>query len=169
MKDREMFGGAVIVVGVFVVCLALVWFLRSRVAEQYVVRLADVPRVFEQLQQQGSEGSFAVFMFSDHGNAGEDHQTNLQFSVENGAVGLDWVLIGSMNISDERRVFDFLQARGAKPRRLTKNGVTYLRAEAGDLVQLAQHIMSRLYGVKPEDAVDLVPDGFTWQPSLATH
>jgi hypothetical protein len=128
------------------------------------VRLADVPKVFEQLKTQGSEGSFAAFMFSDHGKPGEENGINLQFSIEGGRVGLYWVLLAPVNIRDERRVFDFLSTRGSNPRRLTMNEVTYLRAEDGDLVQLCQHIMSGLYGVKSDEQMDLLPEGFTWTP-----
>ena len=120
--------------------------------------------VFQQLREHGTDGSFAVFMFSDHGKPGEENGINLQFSVENGTVGLDWVLLAPVNVRDEQRVFDFLKARHANPRRLTENGVTYLRVEEGDLVQLCQHIMSGLYGVKSGEQVDLLPEGFTWTP-----
>jgi len=163
MKDKEMVGGLFIVFGAVALCLALAWFIRSRVAEQYVVRLSDIPQVYEQLRVEGSDRSFAVFMFSDHGKLGEEGQVNLQFSIEDGAVGLDWVLIGPTNIRDEKRIFDFLKARGSMPARLEENGVRYLRTEKGDLVQLCQHIMNGLYGVKPTEEVDLVPEGFSWK------
>jgi hypothetical protein len=164
MKDKDMIGGIITVCGVVTVCLALVWFIRSRVAEQYAVRIADVPTVFQQLREHGTDGSFAVFMFSDHGKSGEENGINLQFSIERGTVGLDWVLLAPVNVRDEQRVFDFLKARHAKPRRLTENGVTFLRVEDGDLVRLCQDIMSGLYGVKANEALDLLPEGFAWKP-----
>ncbi|HEY7641681.1 MAG TPA: hypothetical protein VH814_18265 [Steroidobacteraceae bacterium] len=159
-----MIGGLVLICGLVAVCLSLVWFIRSRVAEQYVVHIADVPMVFQQLREHGSDGSFAAFMFSDHGRPGEKNQVDLQFSIENGTAGLDWVLLAPINVRDEQRAFDFLKARHAKPRRLAKNDVTYRRVEEGDLVQLCQHIMSGLYGVKADDPIDLVPEGFVWKP-----
>ena len=164
MKDKEMIGGLIIVCGAVALLLAIIWLIRSRVAEQYQVHIADVPMVFQQLRESGSEGAFAVFMFTDHGRLGEENGINLQFSIENGIIGLDWVLLAPVNVRDEQRVFDFLKARHAKPRRVTENGVTYLRAEEGDLVQLCQHIMSGLYGIKATEAVDLLPEGFSWKP-----
>ena len=159
-----MTGVLIGVCGAVAVLLTLAWFVRSRVAEQYEVHIADVPKIFEQLREQGSDGSFAVFIFTDHGRVGEEHGINLQFSIENGTVGLDWVLLAPVNVRDEQRVFDFLKARRARPRKLTENGVTYLRAEEGDLVQLCQHIMSGLYGIKANEPVDLLPEGFSWKP-----
>ena len=164
MRGRETIGGLIIVCGGVAVLFAIVWLIKSRVAEQYPVHIADVPKVFQQLREHGSDGSFAVFMFTDHGKLGEENGINLQFSIENGTVGLDWVLLAPVNIRDEQRVFDFLTARHARPRKLTENGVTYLRAEEGDLVQLCQHIMSGLYGIKANEAVDLLPEGFSWKP-----
>jgi hypothetical protein len=164
MKDNAMPAGLIISCGVLAGILCLVWLVRSRVAEQYVVHIDDVPRVFQQLQAHGREGSFAVFMFSEHGKPGDENGINLQFSIEHGRPGLDWVLAAPVNIRDERRVFEFLLARHAKPRRLHANGVTYLRVEDGDLVQLCQHIMSGLYGIKADEAVDLLPEGFAWRP-----
>lgn len=154
----------IIVVGVLIAGIAIAWLVRSRVAEQYVVHLSDVPKVLHQLQEQSSAGSFAVFMFSDHGKLGDENVINLQLSIENNNVGLDWVLLAPANIRDERRVQELLVARGSKPRRLTENGVTYLRVEDGNLVQLCQDIMRGLYGIKPGDAIDLLPEGFKWQP-----
>lgn len=152
-----------VVAVVLAVCIGLTWLVKSRVAEQHVVRLADIPQIFDKLKSRGSDGSFAVFMFSDHGKLGEEGQVNLQFSIENGSVGLDWVLIGPINIRDEERIFSFLKARGSTPSRLEENGVSYLRTERGDLVQLCQHILKGLYGVKADEDIDLVPEGFSWE------
>lgn len=55
-----------VVFGVVAALAGVSWLVISRVADQHVIRLADVPRVFEQLSRNGSDGSFAVFMFSDH-------------------------------------------------------------------------------------------------------
>ena len=164
MTDKER-TGLLIGCGLAALSLAIVWFMRSRVAEQHVVHVADVPMVFQQLRAQGSDGSFATFMFSDHGKPGEANAINLQFSIEDGAIGLDWVLRAPVNVRDEQRVFDFLKARHANPRRLTWKGVSYLRVEEGDLVQLCQHIMSGLYGVRADERLDLLPKGFEWKPS----
>ena len=80
-----------------------------------------------------------------------------------GHAGFDWVLIGATNIRDERRIFNFLNVRGSTPARLEANGVGYLRTEKGDLVQLCQHIIMGLYGVKATEEIDLVPEGFSWK------
>lgn len=138
--------------------------VKAPIAPQYSVRLSDVPEVFRQMQQRGADSSFAVFMFSDHDKPGRENIINLQFSIENGRIGLDWVLLAPVNIRDERRVLDFLAARGAQPRRLTENKVTYLRAESGDLVVICQDIMQDLYGIKNDDSVDFLPEGFEWKP-----
>ena len=154
---------ALVVVVVLVACAGVAWFLKSRVAEQYVVRISDIPQVYERLKERGSEGAFAVFMFSDHGKLGEEGEVNLQFSIEDGAIGLDWVLIGPVNIRDEKRIQDFLRARGSPPSRLEGNGVKYLRTEQGDLTLLCRDIIKGLYGVKGNEDIDLVPEGFSWK------
>lgn len=156
--------GGLIVLGVIVACLSVAWAGRARAAGPVFVHISDVPKVFAQLKQQGSDGSFAAFMFSDHGRSGTENDVNLQFSIEGGKVGLDWVLIAPVNVREEHRGLDFLEAQGAKPRHSTMNGVTYLRAEAGDLVRLCQRIMSELYGVGADRAVELLPEGFEWKP-----
>lgn len=80
MKEIAVAAGVAIVIG------GLAWLIKSRVAEQHVVRLSDIPEVFERLGAQGTDGSFAVFMFRDRGRPGGE-QVNLQFSIENGTVG----------------------------------------------------------------------------------
>jgi hypothetical protein len=141
--------------------------VKSQMAEQYSVKLSDVPEVLQQLKQRGSNGSFAVFMFSNQRKSGNENIVNLQFSIENGKIGLDWVLLAPANIRDERRVTDFLTARKAPPRRVTANDVNYLRAESGDLVLIGQDIMREIYGMKDNDDIEFLPEGFEWKQSRA--
>ena len=163
-----------VIAGIVMICFAVGCSVENKVAQQNSVknqvsqqnsiRVPDVPEVFRQLRQKGADGSFAVFMFSDNAKLESENTINLQFSIENGKIGLDWVLLAPVNIRDERRILDFLESRGAKPRRLTQNEVTYLRAESGDLVVICQDIMRNLYGIKNDDNVDFLSEGFEWKP-----
>lgn len=156
----------------FLIVLAIVYVLgtlRSRrsapSATTSTVRVADAPRVLQQLQASGSDGSFAVFMFNAPNGAGADHVVNLQFSIEGGRPGLDWVLMAPQNIRDQDRFVRLAEDLGYTAEAREMNDVRYLRVEHGDLARLSMAVMQDLYGFQPTDEVELLVEGFDWQPT----
>src|SRR5205823_14876734 len=89
---------------------------------------------------------------------------NLQYSVEHGTVGLDWVLLGSTNIADKEKVAAFAAQLGHPFSERVMNKVHYFRAEGGGLDRLGTSIIVELYGVPRNAQLGLITEGFEWPP-----
>jgi hypothetical protein len=124
------------------------------------VCLPDVPRVVRMLREAGSEGAFAVLSFGKNSAApAEQDALNVQFSVEDGRIGLDWVLVSPLNIAEESRVLTFFNREGRPVESRSRNGVSYLRIEDGDLAALCELLLARLFGVTAEQELPLIAEG----------
>ena len=90
----------IVVVTVLVIAMLLL-FRRRGISSTSSTTVDEIPSIVSHLATL-KDGSFAVFMFDSPLSPGGD-AVNIQYSVEQGAVGLDWVLLGQTNIADSRR------------------------------------------------------------------
>lgn len=135
---------------------------RIGIAGTPVCTLEQIPDVFERLKQQGKNASFAVFMFQPPGKSKPDDAVNIQFSIEDGHIGLDWCLLGSTNIRDKEKWERFVTENGYTIQTKEQNRVNYLRIEQGDLPRLCQRVITELYGLGRDVELDMVVEGFSW-------
>lgn len=148
--------------GAVAVGVGLLWvLLHHRSGDGPTVTVSDIPEGVAKLQQHGREHAFLVFLFTPR--QGED-AINLQYSIQRGHLGLDWVLIGSANIADKAKVEAFVTERGHSFREKEMNGVRFVRIEDGDLARLGLHIVTDLYGLNLTARLGTVVDGFDWRP-----
>lgn|SRR5665647_2593427 len=87
--------------------------------------------------------------------------TNLQFSIENGTVGLDWVLLEPRNIADEVRIAEFIASKGHAVTEMGINDVEYLRVEDGDICELGLSIVEEFYKMPRDADIGILVSGFT--------
>ena len=127
--------------------------------------VSQIPSVFDQLSQNGKERSFAAFVFGPADDpANEEKIINMQYSVENGTIGFDWVLLAPGNKKDLAKVEAFIKARGHTVMTKEANGVRYLRVEGQGLSELGTAIAKELYSLKDNDQMALFTDKFEWKP-----
>ncbi len=122
----------------------------------------QIPAVFDRLQRDGKEGSFAVFLPKPPDPSKPDDTLNIQFSIERGRPGLDWCLLAPTNLRDREKFERLAVGWGYSPRLQTMNGVEYLRIEDGDLPRLCTRVVREIYGQGANAALDLVVEGFSW-------
>jgi hypothetical protein len=144
-----------------IVLVAVVMLIRWRTIQTHDVRIADLPRVLSQLRTSTSFPAYAMLTFSPPDNAGPS-VVSLQFSVENGRLGFDWVLYQKRNITDQERFLQYAGSAGFSPRQAELNGVKYLRVENGDLVGLSRGILIDMYRVPETAPLELIAEGFEW-------
>ncbi|GJM08346.1 MAG: hypothetical protein DHS20C11_06220 [Lysobacteraceae bacterium] len=108
----------------------------------------------------GTEGSFAVFIPASRGSG---DPLNIQFSVENEVIGLDWCLISSVNVADEEKFTAFAKSQGSTPELKEMNGVKYLRVEGHSALNLCTNVLTEIYGVNENERMEFIIDGFEWQ------
>ena len=87
-----------IVVATALVIALLLLFRRRGDSPTKSASVDEIRAIVSQLATL-KDGSFAVFMFDSPLSPGGD-AVNLRYSVEQAAVGLDWVLLGQTNIAD---------------------------------------------------------------------
>lgn len=154
-----------VVLAVFVVVCALLLRarrLKVKIAGPLQCTLYQMPVVFDRLREQGQDGSFAVFTFQPPGTSNRDDAIDIQFSIEDGRIGLDWYVLGPANIRDKEKVERFITAQGYQVRWLEMNQKKYLRVDQGDLTRLCQNVITRLYALRTDAKLDLVVEGFPW-------
>lgn len=138
---------------------------RAWVVTPRPIVVREIPRVFDQLRAGGKETSWAAFAFNPAGEQPSDENSvNLQFSIENGVIGLDWVLLTPRNRADKDRVATFIKQRNhtivAKETKLGR----YLRVEDGNLAELGVQIVGEFYGLGCDGEMDMYTDKFEWRP-----
>lgn len=148
----------VLVAAVILVVLAV---LRRRGTGPEIT-VANVSDAVAQLCRQGKDGAFLVLMLPSPQVPGRD-PLNVQYSIEGGRLGLDWVLVSDTNVAEAQRVGAFIRERGHTVAEKEMNGVRYLRVEDGDVVRLGLAILDRLYGLDGGARVGTVMRGFRWK------
>lgn len=155
---------ALIIVIVCVLLVVVVAALAKKkfVADMPVCQVSQIPEVFERLKKEGKDGSFVVFMFQPLNQPTADDAINIQFSIEDGRIGLDWCLIAPSNIRDKEKFERLVLSLGSKVLSREMNQVKYLRIEDGDLPPLCQKVICDLYSKKADTKLDMVVEGFSW-------
>lgn len=151
-----------IVIVVVVLGVILAFTKKKFAATEAKVTVADIPAIFQKLEAATKDGSFAVFIFTPPGKSPADEAINLQFSIEGGRVGFDWVLLGPPNVRDKDRFVQFAAKSGYKLVEREMNDVRYLRVEEGNLPRLCEATIRDFYSFPPHANLDLIPEGFTW-------
>ena len=138
----------------------IVVLLRSKGTSEPTYATRDqIPSIVSKLQRTGRDGSFVVIMFSIPGNHDET-LPNLQYSVENGQLGFDWVLLAPQNIKDENSITDFIKRLGYMPSKREMNAVRYLRVEGHGVEDLGLKILRDFYHLPGDVKLELIVEGF---------
>ncbi len=127
-----------------------------------LVSLDDISRLVARLEADGQDGSFWVLPIPD--TAGKDgYDANLQVSIEDGAIGLDWVLIAERNVNDKAQFLKIAAEHGLEVKSLAGNGVDYLRIEEStNIAELSKYLLQKMYNVNDTTKMQLIITGFNW-------
>jgi len=157
---------ALIILGVIILLVITALFIKSRIAPTNQASANDIPQVISQLERSQKTGNFAVFCFSSP-EPTDGEPVNLQFSCENGVVGIDWVLISKTNIADSENVKSIAKEFGLIFQELESNNVRYLRATGPNIDKLGFEIITKLYKLQPNVKLEMITEGFEWQSPAA--
>ena len=151
---------AVIAVAV-VALVALTVFLKSRVAPIRSASANDLKNVVASLRTAREKPAFLVFIFVPPGATGND-AVNLQYSLEDGKVGFDWVLRAPRNVSDKEKIKTYVASLGHKVEEKEMNGVQYLRVEDKTIEDVGFKIITEFYKIPAGAPLNLITEGFEW-------
>ena len=132
---------------------------RNKGIRRKTIAVAGIGEVFRQISVQGVETSFAVFAIRT-GEEDEDDAVEIQFSVEDGKTGLDWILMSPANIEEKPKVIQYAASKGVEWQEKEMNDWLYLRIEQGDVVGLCTSLIEDLYQV---EQVELKYGGFRYK------
>ena len=128
---------------------------------EYPISVNSIPDVVAQLRAKGVNGSFAILMFRSPEPfriPDPNDVVNLQFSMENDIVGLDWVLLGPKNIVDKVLIAEFITRHGHAVMNKGLNTVDYLRVEDSEISKLGAQIVADFYKVDSDYKIGLMVD-----------
>jgi hypothetical protein len=127
------------------------------------VTIADFPDLVKAIKKTGSNGSFWVVLIP--GTAENDgYAANLQYSIENGVLGLDWVLVAKRNIREKEKFVRIIEEAGYHADLKEENGVKYLRVVGPtDITALGQVVLKRLFGTTSSQTLQLIITDFKWK------
>jgi len=132
---------------------------RKEKADNRSVALDEIPSIVDDLQKNGSDASFALFLFNNKATA-TGYAPGLQFSIEKGQLGLDYLLNSDFNKKEEDNFIQKVSELGCKYETREMNKVNFIRVTGDSLVWKAQEIMRRIYQVEGGEKIDLVKKGF---------
>ena len=105
-----------------------------------------------------------VFMPSSR-TVAEDDVFNIQFSVENGVTGFDWLPIAPANKRDSHR-FEYLVGRlGLEVQERPWDERLAFRLEGPSAPDLCVRVLKDFYNFRDEDELGNVIEGFEWPPA----
>jgi len=127
-----------------------------------LVTLQDLPNLVDALKTSGKNGSFFVLLIP--GTAEDDgYDANLQFSIDNNEVGIDWVLIAKSNIKMKDNFMEISTNAGLSCKSNSGNNVVFLRATGNkDLARIGQDIIHKMFPDKIESKMKLIITGMKW-------
>lgn len=130
---------------------------RRRGIRSSQITLDSVGEVYGDISEQAVETSFAVFIIPR-----PIHESvEVQFSIEDGAAGLDWILESEANRAERLKVEQYILSKGFHFQEKEMNNWHYLRVEQGDIVKLCVGIIRDIYD---SDEVILKYGGFKFRP-----
>ncbi len=151
---------------IVILFIGITWILlrgRVHIVPERMVTVLDIPQILSQLQRSGRDGSFADLLLVPPGSK-DGKKINLQYSIEDGAVGLDWLLLSPPNVADWGKLREFAEKLGHHFDEREKNQVRYLRVTGGGIAELGAKIIVDFYGTDLETRLELIAEGFEWPP-----
>lgn len=133
-----------------------------------LVSLNRIDQVVSQLKSEGQNGCYVIFSFDTPivNESAIENSLSLQYSIENGKVGLDWVLVDARNIADKDELIMFVKYCGFAIVETNMNDCSYLRVEEGNIASLGTRIATELYKLDLLAEIGLIVEGIEFIPEL---
>jgi len=124
---------------------------------------SEIPAVISQLRQSATDGNFVVFIFIPPGST-DGEVVNLQYSIDGGVVGFDWVLSGLRNIADKAKIVELASKLGHRLEERDENDCRFLRLTGSSISEFGARIIQDVYNIDPNTKLEIITEGFKWQP-----
>jgi hypothetical protein len=145
---------------IFLVIFSRQIFLRKLFSSNKVT-LDEIPLLVDALKQTGADNSFALFLFPEKGSS-NDLCPGLQFSIEKGKLGIDYLLNSKFNVREKDKFIKFLSELNCSYAIYNVNDCEYIRTEDGFLTKNFQEMLKLMYNVKDDQKMEVELSGFKY-------
>lgn len=122
-----------------------------------LITINEIAEVYCDISEQAVETSFAVFIIPRPNQA----SIEVQFSVEESIIGLDWILESESNKGERLKIEKYFASHGFDFKEKEMNNWHYLRIDEGDIVRLCTGLIKDLYDA---EEIMLKYGGFSFRP-----
>jgi len=127
------------------------------------VGTGDFPALIAALKASGKNGSFWVVLIPGTEKT-DGSPANLQFSIEDNHLGMDWVLIARSNLDLKDRFLALASVEGLEPKEIKRNGVKYIRVTGDrDWSNIGKRILEQMFKQDQLTGMQLIITGFQWK------
>lgn len=134
-------------------------FVNLVIANDYSYYVYMIPDFHDFLASEKIENSWGAFVPVKPAPDSKDH-LNIQFSYENGSIGLDWVLLSPVNIRDREKFELFAKENGFNFELIeAENGTKYLRSEEEGIRDFCVKILTKLYDLSENEELEFYSGG----------
>ena len=151
-----------LIAGLVAIGLGVLWLWR-RSSTPCAVVSGEIPEIIAQLQASGREGNAGILTVIPGGASAGDGIT-IQYSIDQGVVGFDWILLGFKNVADRPRIAEMAAALGYPVEERETDQVRYLRMTGPGIADLGVAIIRDFYNVSPSTKIRMITKGFKWHP-----
>ena len=136
---------------------------KRRALFEFLVQPSQISVVIEYLRRKGKDTAWVVFMFNrpNISTKTDDQGLNLQYSIQNNTVGLDWLMLGTRNVTDKVRIAKFITSRSHTVVEMELNDVYYLRVQDGGISGLGLNIIEEFYRMPRDADIGVLVSGFS--------
>jgi hypothetical protein len=151
-----------LIVGIAAIGLWILWLWRRSSTPCQVVS-GEIPEILAQLEASGREGNASVLTVIPKGAPAGDGII-IQYSIHQGVVGFDWLLLGFRNVADKPRIAEMAAALGYPVEEREADHVRCLRMTGPGISDLGVAIIRDFYNVSPSTKIQMTTKGFKWSP-----
>ena len=147
--------------------LALFNTVRFRIKNGPSIKFArtrEFPQIVKMLSKEQGDGSFVMFTVPNTIDT-DGQPLTVQFSVERGSVGFDWLLTSERAKRDRERFMEFSKKEKATVQELAVEDIEYLRVELDNdaLAEFGIKILEKLYDVSSINELEVFADASNWR------
>ncbi|HJV91512.1 MAG TPA: hypothetical protein VJ623_14475 [Holophagaceae bacterium] len=140
--------------------LALVLFVRSRVAHEWQIDPSEISRVISKLEASRSTPAWAQIIAETRSGVPES-AVALDYAITHGQLEFNWCLLAPMNIQDKPQVLEYFSKNGYSALELVaENGCPLIKVSGPNLKSLANGILEDVY--QHQGPLTLIGEGFEW-------
>ena len=129
-----------------------------------VARTREFPQIVKMLSKEQSDGSFVMFTVPNTIDT-DGQPLTVQFSVERGSVGFDWLLTSLRAKKDRGKFVEFSKKEKVTVQELVMEDVKYLRVELENdaLAEFGTKLLEKLYDVSSMNELEVFADASNWR------